>query len=117
MKARQVMMIRLSKHWAKMDHDILRSVAVHLYSFYTFLQLADQDTKFGWGVGVDKHSNEIYLVLMELDPNGKESNPQVPDLESQGFEVDLELQLEDETGDELGEGDLDPDLRDEVTRG
>ncbi|MEX0587246.1 MAG: hypothetical protein WDZ67_00375 [Patescibacteria group bacterium] len=115
MKASQVMMLRLSKKWAKSDPLIFQEVAKYLYAFYSFLQLADQDSSFGWAVGEDKQTKETYLVLLEINPDSNSEDQEGGDFSIPNFEDDIDVQMEDETpADELGEEDLDPDLRGEV---
>src|SRR3972149_10429378 len=115
MKAREVMMMRLSKTWATSEPDMISSLAQYLYSFYTFLRLNDLTTSLGWGIGIDRNNGEIYLVVMEIDSEGEDDDRGVTDLSPHDFKTDLDLNLKDETGEDsndgLSEEEIDPDLR------
>lgn len=119
MKAQQIVMsIRLSERWSRLDHEMLRALAVYLYSFYTFLRLADSATKFGWALGTINDSEDIYMLLLEI-PQGEDPNsePSLPTEEELDFQMDSYEELdgnEDDSGRDpenggLGDGDLDPD--------
>uniref|UniRef100_A0A832DUF5 Uncharacterized protein n=1 Tax=candidate division WWE3 bacterium TaxID=2053526 RepID=A0A832DUF5_UNCKA len=106
MEPRRIMTIRLSKRWTRPELDAIRPLAQYLYSFYSFLGLADPTADLAWQINTEPETGIPHLIVMEIpqDPDQK-TGPGLPP------EEEIPVPIESSEPEEWGENDLAPDLR------
>ncbi len=105
MKRRIVMQIRLSKNWVKTYPEPAISLAMYLYSFYTFLGLADPTADFDWVIARDATTKHPYLMIFEDVPTPE--NEEEAEVDQFPFDSELDPDYLDQ---EFTEEELNPDI-------
>lgn len=104
MNQRVVLQIRLSKRWVEHSQEPVDMLANFLFSFYTFLGLADPSAAFKWEL-TNGHNNVPYLILFEELPLSEE------EVQEDEFTPPSENSSPDDPSDRIfTEDDLNPDI-------